>query len=204
MLPLLPEASRSAALERFREIRQTGRAREATHSALRKDGTEIWVESYVQRVKWHGEDAVQLTVLDVSERRQIDRMKNEFVSTVSHELRTPLTSIKGALGLLDSGMVGHISDRAREIVAIASDNSDRLIRLINDILDIERIEAGRISLRPEAINATSLVRLAVDQAAGLPIAKVSVCRWRTPILISPRPGTVTSYFKCSATSSPTP
>ncbi|MDA0368694.1 MAG: ATP-binding protein [Proteobacteria bacterium] len=167
MLPLLPQASRSAALERSREIRQTGRARDATHSALRKDGTEIWVESYVQPVKWDGEDAVQLTVLDVSERRQIDRMKNEFVSTVSHELRTPLTSIKGALGLLDSGMVGHISDRAREIVAIASDNSDRLIRLINDILDIERIEAGRISLRPEAINATSLVRLSVDQATGL-------------------------------------
>jgi len=164
---LLPETARSAALERARESRALGQARQTIHPAFRKDGSEIWVETYIQHVKWDGVDAVQLTVLDVSERRQVDRMKNEFVSTVSHELRTPLTSIKGALGLLESGMVGHISDRAREIVAIAANNSDRLIRLINDILSIEKIEAGRISLNREMINATSLVRLAVDQSIGM-------------------------------------
>ncbi|MEQ8248220.1 MAG: ATP-binding protein [Alphaproteobacteria bacterium] len=181
---MLPEAARTAALERSKESRQLGRAREAIHPAFRKDGSEVWVESHIQHVIWDGVEAVQLTVLDVSERRQIERMKNEFVSTVSHELRTPLTSIKGALGLLESGMVGHISERAQEIVTIAANNSDRLIRLINDILDIERIEAGRSSLRRESVDLISLVRLAVDQSIGLAHGEgvsLSVLDTHTPV-----------------------
>jgi PAS domain S-box-containing protein len=166
MHTMIPEPVRPAVVSR-RMREQPGFTREAVHPALRKDGSEIWVESYIQRVMWGGEEAVQITVLDVSERRQVERMKNEFVSTVSHELRTPLTSIKGALALLESGMVGHVSDRAKEIVGIAANNSDRLIRLINDILDIERIEAGRISLRAEKLDAVSLSRLAIDQAIGI-------------------------------------
>ncbi len=168
---MLPANARDAALKRSKESRAVGRARAAVHPAFRKDGTEVWVESHIQHVMWDGLAAVQLTVLDVSERRQIERMKNEFVSTVSHELRTPLTSIKGALGLLESGMVGHISERAQEIVAIAANNSDRLIRLINDILDIERIEFGRAALRKEAVDLTALVRLAVDQSIGLALSE---------------------------------
>ncbi len=163
---LIPAPVRPTVVGRAMHSRP-GFTREAVHPALRKDGTEIWVESYMQRVMWDGEPAVQLTVLDVSERRQVERMKNEFVSTVSHELRTPLTSIKGALGLLEGGMVGHVSDRAREIIGIAASNSDRLIRLINDILDIERIEEGRISQRSEPVRAVPLVRLAIEQATGL-------------------------------------
>jgi len=163
---LIPEPVRPNVVGRSMNV-GPGFTREAVHPALRKDGSEIWVESYMQPVIWDGEPAVQLTVLDVSERRQVERMKNEFVSTVSHELRTPLTSIKGALSLLEGGMVGHVSDRAREIVGIAANNSDRLIRLINDILDIERIEEGRISQRADPVRAVPLVRLAIEQATGL-------------------------------------
>ncbi len=93
-------------------------------------------------------------------------MKNEFISTVRHELRTPLTSIKGALDLLESGMIGDLPASARDVVKIAATNSDRLVRLINDILDIERIEAGEMKFDPEALNIISLMRQAVDQAIG--------------------------------------
>ena len=73
-------------------------------------------------------------------------MKDEFVSTVSHELRTPLTSIRGALGLLSAGLLGEVSEKAANLLRIAVNNSDRLVRLINDILDLERMESGRAPL----------------------------------------------------------
>lgn len=90
-------------------------------------------------------DLVFATARDISDRKRVDRLKNEFVSTVSHELRTPLTSIAGSLGLLSGGAAGEIGERARHLVGIAHANSLRLVRLINDILDIEKIEAGRMA-----------------------------------------------------------
>ncbi len=83
---------------------------------------------------------------DVSEAKRIDRMKTEFVSTVSHELRTPLTAIRGALGMLVNGMLGEVDQAQRPLLDIAHKNSERLVRLINDILDIEKLESGRLSL----------------------------------------------------------
>ncbi|MDP2367142.1 PAS domain S-box protein [Rhodoferax sp.] len=81
---------------------------------------------------------------DISERKKIDRLKNEFVSTVSHELRTPLTSIRGSLGLIAGGVVGQLPPQAAKLIDIAHSNSERLVRLINDILDVEKIESGRM------------------------------------------------------------
>ena len=72
------------------------------------------------------------------------RLKNEFVSTVSHELRTPLTSIRGAVGLLSSGLIGPIGEKAQRMLLIAVNNTNRLVRLINDILDLERITSGKV------------------------------------------------------------
>lgn len=93
------------------------------------------------------------TFKDVEERVRVQRMKSEFVSTVSHELRTPLTSIMGALGLLRSSAVGQLSDKAQHLVTVAFENGDRLVRLINDILDVEKIEAGKIAFdfKPESL-----------------------------------------------------
>lgn len=89
-------------------------------------------------------------VLDVSERHVVERMKRDFISTVSHELRTPLTSIRGSLGLLASGVMGALPPDALPVVAVAERNSMRLISLINDILDFDRLESGklRMNLRP--------------------------------------------------------
>lgn len=81
---------------------------------------------------------------DVSERKHLEQIKSEFVSTVSHELRTPLTSISGALGMLRSGALDGMPQRAEEMVALAHNNSQRLTNLINDLLDIEKIAAGKL------------------------------------------------------------
>src|SRR6202167_6192898 len=87
-----------------------------------------------------------LSFRDISQRYALDHMKDEFISTVSHELRTPLTSIRGALGLLSAGMLGQVDATALNLLRIASTNTDRLVRLINDILDLERMQPGRAPL----------------------------------------------------------
>jgi PAS domain S-box-containing protein len=99
-------------------------------------------------------------VMDVSKRHEVDRLKRDFVSTVSHELRTPLTSIRGALGLLASGTLGELDADAREMVAVAERNSVRLIELINDILDFERLESGRMEMHPRR----TTLRVVIDRS----------------------------------------
>ncbi|HEY6445013.1 MAG TPA: PAS domain S-box protein [Acidobacteriaceae bacterium] len=103
-----------------------------------------------------------LSFRDISQRYALDHMKDEFISTVSHELRTPLTSIRGALGLLSAGMLGKVSDKASTLLRIAMSNSDRLVRLINDILDLERMQSGRAPLAFRQIALDELVRQAID------------------------------------------
>jgi PAS domain S-box-containing protein len=103
-----------------------------------------------------------LSFRDISQRYALDRLKDEFVSTVSHELRTPLTSIRGALGLLSSGILGDINDKATNLLRIALSNSDRLVRLINDILDLERAQSGREPLVFRPVQMADLVRQSMD------------------------------------------
>jgi signal transduction histidine kinase/CheY-like chemotaxis protein len=95
-------------------------------------------------------------------RSDLDSVKDEFISTVSHELRTPLTSIRGALGLLSAGLLGNVDPKAQNLLRIASSNTERLIRLINDILDLERMESGRAPLKLRRCSMYDLAREAVD------------------------------------------
>jgi PAS domain S-box-containing protein len=88
---------------------------------------------------------------DVTGRREVERMKSEFISTVSHELRTPLTSIRGALGLIDAGVLGELPREAQAMVAIAHQNSERLVRIINDILDVDKIGSGKLAMQIESM-----------------------------------------------------
>lgn len=115
-----------------------------------QDGRTFPAEVTISPVPLPDEVRFLAVLRDVSERKQVDRMKTEFVSTVSHELRTPLTSIAGSLGLIAGGAVGEVPARIDRLVQIAQSNCARLIRLINDILDIEKIEAGRMvfDIRP--------------------------------------------------------
>jgi signal transduction histidine kinase/CheY-like chemotaxis protein len=98
----------------------------------------------------------------LQQRKQLDNLKDEFISTVSHELRTPLTSIHGALGLLSSGKGGHVDEKAANLLRIANSNTERLVRLINDILDLERMESGRAPLQIRRLELREVVAQAVE------------------------------------------
>ncbi len=105
--------------------------------------------------------------LHLNERSQLDTLKDEFISTVSHELRTPLTSIRGALGLLSSGTIGDVDAKALNLLRIATTNADRLIRLINDILDLERMESGRVPLQIRRCSLRDLCQQAIEAMTGM-------------------------------------
>jgi PAS domain S-box-containing protein len=101
-------------------------------------------------------------VQDIRDRRKVERMKNEFISTISHELRTPLTSIRGALGILCSGVYNDRPEKASHMLNIAKNNSDRLVRLVNDILDLERLESGKVKLVMQPCQVADLMQQAID------------------------------------------
>ena len=98
---------------------------------------------------------------DVTQQLEAERMKKEFTSTLSHELRTPLTSIIGSLQLINSGVVGDVEKDVAELTVVAERNGQRLLDLINDILDIEKIESGKLTLSPEVFGVDELVREAM-------------------------------------------
>jgi PAS domain S-box-containing protein len=142
---------------------------------LRRDGSPVWV-SVTATLQRSDEDDTSLTIAvveDISERKEIERLKNEFVSVVGHELRTPLTSIRGSLGLLAAGVAGDLPPEARQMVQLGVDNTDRLVRIVNDTLELERLDAGRMELhrRPAALSDLTATALrAVDalaEAAGV-------------------------------------
>ena len=125
----------------------------------RSDGTPIPVD-YMSNPMFDETGEVMGAVVafrDMTDRYELDRIKSEFVSTVSHELRTPLTSIRGSLGLLASGRLGEVTDKGHRMLDIAVANTDRLIRLINDILDIERLESGKVTLVRKRVYVSELL-----------------------------------------------
>src|SRR5690242_7585357 len=122
----------------------------------RKDARDLAAQLTLAREQQHRNQ------LQISERSHIDTLKDEFISTVSHELRTPLTSIRGALGLLSSGVIGEVDSKALNLLRIATVNTDRLIRLISDILDIERMESGRAALQIRRCSLRDLCQQAID------------------------------------------
>lgn len=104
---------------------------------------------------------------DISERRAVERLKDQFISVVSHELRTPLTGVRGALGLLGGGAAGALPPQAARMVEVATTSTDRLIRLITDILDLERMTAGHLTVHPKPTQARRLIEAAVEETAVL-------------------------------------
>lgn len=167
---LMPEPFRGAHDGYIRNYLATGKAkiigigREVL--GQHKDGSTFPMELSVAPMTVADRKMFTGVVRDITERKRIDEMKNEFVSTVSHELRTPLTSIKGSLGLLRGGLVADLPDKARRMIDIAYQNSDRLVRLINDILDVEKIEAGMMKYEIVPVKAGELLAVAVETNRG--------------------------------------
>ncbi|HBB35359.1 MAG TPA: hypothetical protein DDZ80_10685 [Cyanobacteria bacterium UBA8803] len=177
------------AIAAYQQLLTNGKVEVETRG-LRKDGSVfdkqvVMVKAYDQKQQFIGHYCF---VKDISERREIERIKDEFVSVVSHELRTPLTSIAGALELLAAGVLQNQPEAAQRMLNIAANNTDRLVRLINDILDIERIESGKVTMTQQVCDAAYLMTQSAEtiqemaQLAGvtLSVSTLSAHLWVDP------------------------
>ena len=117
---------------------------------------------------------------DVTERKEVERLKDELVSVVGHELRTPLTSIRGSLGLLEAGVAGELPGEAADMVRIARENAERLTRLVEETLDLERLHAGRVELEVRSVTPVEL--LASSAQVVQPVADAAGVKlsWEAP------------------------
>jgi PAS domain S-box-containing protein len=132
-------------------------------------GNDCWLKIRSFPVLDENNNVIQLCGIadDISDRKAADKRVSEFYSTVSHELRTPLTSIRGSLGLLEAGIVGELDAEAKTFVTIARGESDRLIRLINSILDLRKVEAGKMEFKKENIQVEQVLQETVAAIDGM-------------------------------------
>ncbi|MCH7551725.1 MAG: PAS domain S-box protein, partial [Proteobacteria bacterium] len=141
-----------------------GKVRE--FEAERRNGKRFPIELAVREVRLGDERMFVGIIRDITQRKEMERLKGEFVSTVSHELRTPLTSIRGSLGLITGGAVGKLSGKVREMIDVAEKNTERLINLVNDILDMEKIESGSMEFRFGPLDLARLVEQGIETNKG--------------------------------------
>ena len=137
---------------------------------VRKDGRIVPVHFISSPLERDGVvTGAVLTFRDVTLRKEAERRVSEFYSTISHELRSPLTSIRGALGLMEGGKAGEFSPKAGRLIRIAREECDRLIRLINDILDIRKIEAGKLQLFLKEEKVATIIGASVNGMKAMAI-----------------------------------
>lgn len=135
--------------------------------ARRKNGIVFPLDLSVSTVKRQGKPLFIALMRDITERKRSEKIKNEFISTVSHELRTPLTSISGSLGLISGGVLGVFPEGMRQMMDIANKNCQRLTFLINDLLDMEKLSAGKMVFHMETSPLNELLMQAVE--SNLPL-----------------------------------
>jgi len=134
--------------------------------ARRFDGGEVPAEVTIRAMHLEDDRYIGIYVRDISDRKRVERLKDEFVSTVSHELRTPLTSIAGSLGLLVGGAADALPEGPARLIGIAHSNCQRLIRLINDILDVEKIESGKMTFDLAPLTLDLAAERSIDSVRG--------------------------------------
>jgi PAS domain S-box-containing protein len=147
------------------------------HHARTRDGRIIPVDVALGLMPVPDGLHIVASIRDISHRREIERIKDDFIATVSHELRTPLTSVVGSLGLLRAGAAGTLPESAGQLIEIAENNARRLIRLTNDILDLEKFGADRMTLEFAPIDLVHLLRQAVAETGSLAEAKMVTFRF---------------------------
>ena len=136
-------------------------------TARRADGSYVPVEVALGMIDLPDGQHVVAAFRDISEREKAEEMKDQFLSTVSHELRTPLTSIVGSLGLLRGGGMEELSPNAQRLIVIAENNAGRLIRLVNDLLDMEKLDAGAMPFDFQPIAVDDVLSRSVDAVRGV-------------------------------------
>jgi PAS domain S-box-containing protein len=132
----------------------------------RNDGQPIELEVAMSEIQVGEDVLVSGIVRDITKQKQIDRMKSEFISTVTHELRTPLTSIMGTLELASAGALGELPDELRHMIDLAHNNGERLVNIINDILDMDKLAAGKLVFCKKSEDLKLLLEQAVEQNAA--------------------------------------
>ncbi|XWK87860.1 MAG: PAS domain S-box protein [Phormidium sp.] len=157
---------------------------------IHKQGKVIWTNQSTSVIREQNGTPLYFVsqIQDISDRQLAERVKDEFISVVSHELRTPLTSICGALGLLQSGRFDNQPEKFHHFLQMAVNNSTRLVQLVNDILDLERLESGSVELVPEECDATDLMKQAVESvqtiasqaSITIKLEPISVKLWASP------------------------
>lgn len=167
---LMPSPHREKHDEYIRNYQATGVARiigiGREVEGQRKDGSLFPMELSIAEVSRGGRSMYVGTVRDITERKRVDRMKSEFVSTVSHELRTPLTAISGSLGLISGGRLGDLPEQIMSMVDIAYKNAKRLSHLINDLLDIEKLSAGKMDFDMQQQALMPIISQAIEENQG--------------------------------------
>lgn len=149
--------------QQLQSMEKTGRYGPYEKEYIRKDGSRYPVLLNGMVVyDGNGRKLIWSIIEDISERKRIDRMKNEFISTVSHELRTPLTAISGALGLVVGGAAGVLPEKMQQMLEIADKNSQRLGVLINDLLDMEKLVAGKMRFNMQVQALQPLLEQAIQ------------------------------------------
>jgi PAS domain S-box-containing protein len=165
---VMPERERARSRALLAHFLETGEmdtlGRRVERVLVDRDGREIPVEMTLGLAGTGDGLFFTAFVHDISERKEVERMKDEFVSTVSHELRTPLTAISASLALLADGMAGELPPDAQGLVDVANASSGRLVRLIGDVLDIQKMDAGRMALEREV---QPLLPLAEEAVAAM-------------------------------------
>jgi PAS domain S-box-containing protein len=131
----------------------------------RTDGSEFFATVLLSRMEIKGQKLLQATVRDITEHRRLEHIKDEFVGMVSHELRTPLSIIKEGVSLIKDEIPGKINPKQSHILGTSLNNIDRLTRIIDSLLDVSKIEAGKIELQPRMLNLSALIREVADNFA---------------------------------------
>ena len=167
---IVPGRFRERILNDMRYFNQTGHTgalnRRLERVVINRKGEEIPVEVTIALAGTRDTYFFSAFLNDISERKKVERMKNEFISTVSHELRTPMTSIRASLAMLAGGFAGELPRDTRELIDIAYVSCERLVRLINDVLDIEKIESGNMEFDLRTQPLLPLIEQAMDAVRG--------------------------------------
>ncbi len=135
--------------------------------AQRRDGSLFPVELAVTDMKIHGQRLFSGLLRDITERRKVDRLKDDFIATISHELRTPLTAIRGSLGLIKGGAAGELPVQSAALIQLAHDNSERLLMLVDDLLDMEQLGSGRMEFHFDELLLMPVIEEAVAENAAI-------------------------------------